>query len=172
MENTLSRLEADENILELDTSEMEGKYLTFWTDKQLYGIPISNVVQIVQFQEITQIPESLEYMLGIINLRGSIIPVIDVRKRFGKEEQEYTERSCIIVTNIRSHSIGFIVDGVNEVTDIDDKDISEPPSVSKATHNAFITGIGKKQKTVTLLLDMNKLLNDEEVVYLTEQAVN
>lgn len=152
-----------EDILNIDTSELEGKYLTFWTDEQLYGIPIADVVQIVQFQEITSIPESLDYMKGIINLRGSIIPVVDVRIRFGKEPITYTERTCIIVTSLRDLLIGFIVDGVNEVTDIDPANISEPPSVSRAAQNVFLTGIGKTPKGVTLLLDINKLLNEDDM---------
>lgn len=151
-----------------DTSELDGKYLTFWTDEQLYGIPISNVVQIVQFQDITSIPESANYMVGIINLRGSIIPVIDVRIRFGKDAKPYTERTCIIVTNISSLIIGFIVDGVDEVTDIADEEISPPPSISRSAVSQFLTGIGKTQKKITLLLDVDKLLNQDELSSLAE----
>lgn len=156
------------NLVSADHSELDGKYLTFFTDGQLYGIPISHVVQIVQFQEITSIPESLPYMVGIINLRGSIIPVIDVRIRFGKETIEYKERTCIIVTSIRGLSIGFIVDGVNEVTDIDKSSISDPPSVSRASNNIFLTGIGKTPKGVTLLLNIDRLLNEEDISALAE----
>ncbi len=158
----------ENSIFELDGQyKTDGKYLTFWTDGQLYGIPIASVQQIVQFQEITKIPESLHYIMGIINLRGLIIPVVDMRVRFGKGENEYTERTCIIVTNIRDLTIGFIVEGVDEVTDIDEEDISEPPSVSQSGDNGFLAGIGKKNRRVTLLLDLNKLISGEDAAIIS-----
>lgn len=164
--STVDTLSVLESVV--DTSELDGKYLTFWTDGQLYGIPIINVVQIVQMQEITSIPESPSYMVGIINLRGSIVPVIDVRLRFGKTSEAYSERTCIIVANIGQLTIGFIVDGVDEVTDIADEEISPPPSISHSAVNTFLTGIGKTQKKVTLLLDVEKLLSGDEIALLSE----
>ncbi len=145
----------------------DGKYLTFWTDEQLYGIPIACVQQIVKFQEVTKIPETPHYVKGVINLRGLIIPIVDMRIRLGKEDSEYTERTCIIVTSMRDLAIGFIVEGVDEVTDIGDDDISEPPAVSQSGNNGFLAGIGKKNKRVTLLLDLNKLISDEDVANIT-----
>lgn len=146
---------------DVDLTEVEGKYLTFWTDSQLYGIPIAEVVQIVQYQQIVPVPEAPYYMVGIINLRGSIIPVTDVRIRFGKETKEYTERSCIIVTSIQNSTVGFIVDGVNEVTDIEPEYISETPAAARDYRNEYLTGIGKKGGRVTLLLDVSRLLSEE-----------
>lgn len=141
---------------------MKGQFLTFWTDEQLFGIPIVDVVQIVGIQDITQIPEFPPYAKGIIKLREDIIPVIDVRLRFGKMEVAYNERTCIIVTNIKGLLVGFIVDSVDEVTGIDDEDISAPPKVSSADRtNAYLTGIGKKEGKVILLLDTQKILNDD-----------
>ena len=148
---------------EMDTDEMKGKYLTFWTDKQLFGVPISDVVQIIGIQEITPIPDSPTYSKGVINLRGSIIPVIDVRLRFGKSEENYNERTCIIVTKIEENYIGFIVDAVDEVTTISDEDISSPPKISKDRTNAYLTGIGKVESKVVLLLDTSKILNQNEI---------
>ena len=148
---------------EVDTDEMKGKYLTFWTDKQLFGVPISDVVQIIGIQEITPIPDSPSYAKGIINLRGSIIPVIDVRVRFGKLETKYSERTCIIVTKIEENFIGFIVDSVDEVTTISDDNISPPPRISKDRTNAYLTGIGKVQSKVVLLLDTSRILNETEI---------
>lgn len=145
-------------------SEMQGKYLTFWTDNQLYGVPIADVVQIIGIQEVTTIPEFPEYAKGIINLRGAIIPVVDVRLRFHKEEIPYNERTCIIVTNINEVNIGFIVDAVDEVADISDDQISPPPKVSSeaTVNNAYLTGIGKMENRVVLILDTNKILTDNE----------
>lgn len=146
-------------------SEMQGKYLTFWTDNQLYGVPICDVVQIVGIQEITQIPEFPAYAKGIIKLRESIIPVVDVRLRFHKEEVPYDERTCIIVTNINELNVGFIVDAVDEVADISDEQISPPPKVSNevSINNAYLTGIGKVSTGVVLLLDTNKILNEGDI---------
>ncbi len=151
-----------------DTDEMKGKYLTFWTDSQLFGVPIADVVQIIGIQEITPIPDSPSYAKGVINLRGSIIPVIDVRLRFGKTETGYGERTCIIVTNIEENYIGFIVDSVDEVTTISDDNISPPPRVSKDRTNTYLTGIGKVQNKVVLLLDTGKILNESEIDVVNE----
>lgn len=145
------------------SSEMKGKFLTFYTDSQLFGVPISDVVQIVGVQEITQIPEFPDYARGIINLRGTIIPVIDVRIRFGKEVLAYNERTCIIVTTIKEQSIGFIVDSVDAVTDIGDEFISSPPKVSADNTNLYVTGIARHEGKVVLLLDTARLLSDDEL---------
>lgn len=152
-----------------DTSEMDGKYLTFWTDQQLFGVPIADVVQIVGVQEITVVPEFPSYAKGIINLRGSIIPIIDVRLRFGKEEIGYNERTCIIVTNIRGTLIGFIVDGVDEVTTIDDEEIAPPPRLQMGG-SEYLTGIGKHGGKVILLLDTRRILSDEQFDAVTQVA--
>ena len=146
-----------------EIDEMKGKYLTFWTDRQLFGVPISDVVQIIGIQEITPIPDSPAYAKGVINLRGSIIPVIDVRIRFSKPEEKYNERTCIIVTKIDESFIGFIVDSVDEVTTISDENISPAPRVSKDRTNAYLNGIGKVENKVVLLLDTSRILNDEEI---------
>ncbi len=145
------------------TSEMENKYLTFWTDGQLYGVPIADVVQIIGIQEITAIPEFPSYAKGIINLRGSITPVIDVRLRFNKEEIPYNERTCIIVTKIRELLAGFIVDSVDEVTVIEEENISQPPRVGNDLDSHYVVGIGKLENRVILLLDSGLLLNDRDM---------
>lgn len=151
-------------------TEMEGKFLTFWTDSQLFGVPISDVVQIVGMQDITQIPEFPDYAKGIINLRGSIIPVIDVRLRFRKAEAAYNERTCIIVTDIGGNNIGFIVDEVDEVTEISDDMVSPPPKMAGAVSDSYLTGIGKQETRVVLLLDTARLLSEETVLLLSGGA--
>lgn len=153
-----------------ELSEMDGKYLTFFTESQLFGVPIADVVQIVGMQEITKIPEFPNYAKGIINLRGSIIPVIDVRLRFNKEEKEYDERTCIIVTQIHDLAIGFIVDAVDAVTDIDDNNISPPPKVSgNDITNAYLIGIAKHEGKVVLLMDTEKILSNDVMETITIQ---
>lgn len=153
-----------------DASEMEGKYLTFWTDKQLFGVPIAYVVQIVGMQDITQIPEFPYYAKGIINLRGAIIPVIDIRLRIGREEAEYNERTCIIVTNISDRSVGFIVDEVDEVTDISDEQIEPPPSLEGGV-STYITGIGKLANKVVLLMNTQRILGQDDFQMLTDSDI-
>ncbi|MEG0778286.1 MAG: chemotaxis protein CheW [Oscillospiraceae bacterium] len=159
----------DEIELEqLDTSEMDGKYLTFWTDGQLFGVPIAHVVQIVGMQKITEVPEFPYFAKGIINFRGTIIPVLDVRLRLGKQETEYNERTCIIVTDISSSIVGFIVDEVDAVMPIDDSLISPPPQVSGGSEG-FVTGVGKLEGRVVLLMDTRTLVGAEELEMLTSE---
>lgn len=153
-------------IEETDTSEMEGKYLTFWTDNQLFGVPIAHVVQIVGMQTVTEIPEYPSYAKGVINLRGAIIPLIDVRLRIGKPETAYNERTCIIVTDINDHDVGFIVDGVDAVIYIDNSLIEPPPQFSGGA-DGYITGIGKLDNRVVLLMDTRKIVGAEDLILFT-----
>lgn len=146
------------------STEMQGKYLTFWTDRQLFGIAIADVVQIVGIQNITSVPGFPDYVKGIINLRGSIIPVMDMRLRFHKLEAKYNERTCIIVTNIQQHLFGFIVDDVDEVTRVDDENISMPPKVSNGETCDYLKGIAKQENKVVLLLDTDRILNYDSVL--------
>lgn len=141
-------------------NEISEKFLTFWTDNQLFGISIADVVQIVGVQEITQVPEFPEYAKGIINLRGHIIPVLDMRLRLHKEEVPYNERTCIIVINIKENLLGLIVDAVDEVTKIQSQDISNPPKMSRDVTNTYLQGIAKLENKVVLLLDTEKILNN------------
>ncbi|MEG0617641.1 MAG: chemotaxis protein CheW [Oscillospiraceae bacterium] len=150
----------------IGTREIDGKYLTFWTDNQLFGISIANVVQIVGMQKITEVPEYPDYAKGIINLRGAIIPLIDARLRLGKEEIDYNERTCVIVTDISNSSIGFIVDEVDAVMIIDDDLISPPPKLAGASEG-YITGIGKLENKVVLIIDTQKLIGMDELNVLT-----
>lgn len=159
-----------------DSDDMKGKYLTFWSDTQFFGVPIADVVQIVGLQKITEIPDYPPYAKGVIDLRGSIIPLIDMRLRLGRAEQAYTDRTCIIVTNIRNRDFGFIVDAVDAVTNIDDEWISEPPHMGgDATTNRYLTGVGRLQKDgetekIVLLINTAKVLGEEEFNALADAA--
>ncbi len=151
-----------EDIFEEDTQR--GRYLTFILGNETYGLEIKYVTEIIGIQAITELPELSEYVKGIINLRGKIIPVMDVRLRFKKESREYNDRTCIVVINISDTSVGLIVDSVSEVLSIDDQNIVEPPKMNKAFQNKFIKNIGKKGNEVKLLLDCEKLLSEDEVL--------
>lgn len=155
---------------ELEEDTQKGKYLTFPLGKEVYGIEIRHVTEIIGIQPITEVPEMPAYVKGIINLRGKIIPVMDVRLRFKKEPKDYNDRTCVIVVDIQNTSIGLIVDGVSEVTNIPDEEIVPPPQLNSEIQNRFISGIGKVGNDVKLLLDCEKLLSDDEVAVLSELA--
>jgi len=152
-----------DEIIETAEDTQKGKFLTFSIGKEAYGFEIKHVTEIIGIQEITEVPELPIYVKGIINLRGKIIPVMDVRLRFKKEPREYNDRTCIIVIDIRDISIGLIVDHVAEVVVIDPENIVPPPTIKTGFHNRYIKGIGKVGSEVKLLLDCDKLLNDEEI---------
>ncbi len=146
-----------------EISEMTGRYLTFLVEDQSFGVPISEVVQIVGVQEITKVPHFPPYAKGVINLRGLIIPIVDIRLRFDKPEIPYTERTCIIVTNIRDRHIGLAVDNVDDVLSIGDEAISPPPKLSDEVSDNFISGVGRNGSQVILLLDTSKILKKSEL---------
>ncbi|MBU3199062.1 chemotaxis protein CheW [Clostridium estertheticum] len=152
-----------EEIMETAEDTQRGKFLTFSVGKESYGIEIKFVTEIIGMQEITEVPELPDYVKGIINLRGKIIPVIDVRLRFRKEPKDYNDRTCIVVINIKETTVGLIVDNVAEVINIDDSNIVPPPQMKTGFHNRYVRGIGKVGNEVKLLLDCDKLLKDEEL---------
>lgn len=141
----------------------KGKFLTFAVGKEDYGIEIKNVIEIIGIQEITGVPELPSHIKGIINLRGKIIPVMDVRLKFKKEPMEYNDRTCIIVIEMMNLSIGLIVDNVAEVLAINDENIVPPPDAKTGFHNRYVSGIGKVDNSVKLILDCDKLLSEDEV---------
>ncbi len=147
----------DEN-LELEEDTTKDKYLTFEIDNEEYGIDISHVIEIITVSAITWVPETPDFLKGVINLRGSIIPVIDARLRFKKPEKEYDSLTCIIVIEYENYKVGVIVDTVNEVMHIPEESISIPPSAKLKYQNKFIKSIGKIGKEVQLLLDVDKFL--------------
>ncbi|MCX7921992.1 MAG: chemotaxis protein CheW [Clostridia bacterium] len=148
-------------LLEQEEDTQKGKFLTFTLGNESYGIEIKYVTEIIGIQPITEVPELYDYIRGIINLRGKIIPVMDVRLRFKKPFREYNDRTCVIVIDIKDISIGLIVDSVSEVLSIPDTEIVPPPDISKGG-NKYIKGIGKVGGEVKLVLDCDRLLNDEE----------
>lgn len=151
----------NENV-DMDEDTQKGKYLTFVLDSESYGIGINNVTEIIGIQPITLVPELPSYIKGIINLRGKIIPVMDVRLRFKKNFREYNDRTCIVVVDINELSIGLIVDSVSEVVIIQDENIVPPPNLNKVS-NKYISGIGKIDNEVKLILDCDKLINYDDM---------
>ncbi len=151
---------------EITTTQLQlTKFVTFKSGNETYGLKIDYVNEIIGYQDITEIPESEDYIKGLINLRGKIIPVIDVRIRFKQEPFEYTDRTCIIVINYKEHTVGLIVEKIAEVVELSDENILPSPSIGKAdrSNNKYVYAIGKLGDEVKLLLDPDKLLNDTEL---------
>ena len=154
--------------MEHDTQK--DKYVTFKSGNEYFGLKIEYVNEIIVFQEITEIPESEDYIKGLINLRGKIIPVIDVRIRFKQEPFEYNDRTCIIVINFRDTVVGLIVEKIAEVVEIQEENILPSPTIGKAdkSQNKNVYAIGKVGDAVKLLLDPDRLLNDEDLAVINQ----
>ena len=159
---------AREDIEETAEDTQKGRFLIFSVGKEDYGIEIRFVTEIIGIQDITEVPELPNYVKGIINLRGKIIPVMDVRLRFKREPKEYNDRTCIIIIDIKDISVGLIVDKVCEVLTIEEENVVPPPDIKAGFHNRYVKGIGKVGSEVKLLLDCDKLLNDDEITGMAE----
>lgn len=149
-----------EQLAEIREDYVTDRYLTFFLGEQLFGVPISDVVQIIGMQPITPIPEFPGYAKGFINLRGRVLPVIDLSERFGRESTRYGERTCIIVLDVASCQVGFIVDAVSEVSEMKDGQIQQPPRLGHATDEDYVVGIGRHENGITLLLDPARVLGE------------
>ena len=146
------------------------KYLTFRLADEECAIEIKFVVEIIGIQRITEVPDSEPYVRGVINLRGRIIPVIDVRLRFGLPERPYDERTCIIIVEYEQMMVGLIVDEVSEVMDIPDEQVSDPPKTFKGNKGRYIQGLGRVGEEVKMILEIWTLLSDEQIEPLAEVA--
>ena len=153
-----------------NTLAREGKYLTFALGSEEYGLEILKVREIIGYMEITAVPQTPHEVKGVINLRGQVIPVVDLRAKFGMETTDVTEQTCIIVVEIaqgqRTFNTGMVVDRVQEVLDIAGQDIEEAPQFGATVETDFILGMGKIGDSVKILLDIDRVLagdNLEEV---------
>jgi purine-binding chemotaxis protein CheW len=163
----------DEELLEdvEDEDLQANKYLLFKLGSEVYGINIMTVTDIIELQKITEVPDMPEYIRGVINLRGQVIPVMDLRLRFKMEGREYDDRTCIVIVNINDQPIGFVVDTVSEVIDIPEKDIDPAPDFkSGAERDKYIAGLGKVDKEVKILLDAKQIVAQEELNSIKEAA--
>lgn len=155
-------------------TKQAGKYLTFKLEREEYAIPITKVKEIIGMISITAVPQSQEYIKGVINLRGSVIPVIDLRLRFDMEAADYTERTCIVIVEILKDTgltfIGLVVDTVSEVIFIEDDQIDNSINLGGHLQNSFITGMAKTNHSVKILLDIGRMVNGEDILELREAA--
>lgn len=143
-----------------DEDTLLGKFLTFHLAKEDYGIEIRHVTEIIGIQKITEVPDMPDYVRGVINLRGKVIPVMDVRARFHMPARAYDERTCIVVVNIDDNSVGLVVDQVSEVADIAQEQIEPPPSSGQGNARHFIQGMGKIGDEVKILLNVQQIIDD------------
>lgn len=143
------------------------KFLTFDLGEESYAIPILNIKEIIGMMDITRVPRLPNFIKGVLNLRGKIIPVIDLRLKFGLDSRDYDDRTSIIVVELMTTDVvltsGIVVDKVNEVLDIDTSEIEPPPKYGADVDQAFLTGIGKVKDSVIMLLDVAKILSTDEI---------
>lgn len=159
--------ELEQNLVIEDNEENapQGQYLIFSIDQESFGIDINDVLEIISMELITVVPDLPDFIKGVINLRGSVVPVMDVRVRFQKGPKAYNDRTCIIVVKIENTFMGLVVDEVLEVMNIEEQEIMQPPKGGKEKENItnrYIWGFVKKGEDVRLLIDGKKLLEKEE----------
>jgi len=154
--------------------EKEGKYLTFTLGDEEYGIGILKIKEIIGMMPFTSVPQTPNFVKGVINLRGKVIPVIDLRLRFGMESIDYTDRTCIIVVEVEGEAgkimIGIVVDTVSEVLNIKAEDIEETPAFGTKLNTDYIMGMAKIGGGVKILLDIDKVLKSEEIKLLEKSV--
>ena len=155
-------------------SDKEGKYLTFSLGKEEYGIGLLKIKEIIGMMPITSVPQTPGYVKGVFNLRGKVIPVVDLRLKFGMDAIDYTERTCTIVVEIETQAgtvvIGIVVDSVSEVLNIKGENIEETPAFGAKLDTDYILGMAKMEGGVKILLDIDKVLYSEELALLKEAA--
>ena len=146
-----------------DENTQKDMFFTFQVGKEEYGISISYVNEVIGLQKITKVPDMPDFIKGVINLRGKVIPVMDVRHRFQMEAIPYNDRTCVVVIDLQDNPIGLVVDAVSDVVDIPADKIDPPPQLQASNSKKFIKGMGKINDEIKILLDIDKLLYDEEV---------
>jgi purine-binding chemotaxis protein CheW len=154
-----------------DMSSVEGKFLTFVLCGEEYGLEILKVREINGLMDITSVPQMPDYMKGVINLRGKVIPVVDLRLKFGLSGTDYTKETCIIVVVVQNTLVGIVVDTVSEVLDVGAEAIEPAPHMDKRVGTDFILGMAKIKGQVKILLDIDKVLGTEELEAAEQAAV-
>jgi purine-binding chemotaxis protein CheW len=168
--------EVDEKIAQAvkAMADKEGKYLTFTLAEEDYGIGILKIKEIIGMLPITSVPQTPDFVKGVINLRGKVIPVMDLRLRFGMMSMDYTERTCIIVVEIAGQTgtilVGTVVDAVSEVLNIKGDDIEKTPTFGTKLNTDYILGMAKMEGGVKILLDIDQVLSSDELSMLSEAA--
>ena len=158
-------LDSPRNETAETAEDLGGKYLTFLLDNEEYGIEILKVREIINIMDITCVPQTPDFVEGVINLRGKVIPVVDLRTKFGLQRTEYNDQTCVIVVDV-GMMMGIIVDTVQEVHDIPGDDIEPPPQLGSTVDTRFILGMGKVEGNIKILLNINEVLTRDDLVEL------
>ena len=148
------------------------QYLTFMLGTEVFAIGILHIKEIIEYGKLTTVPMMPDFIRGVINLRGAVVPVIDLSRRFGGVRSQISRRSCIIILELHSdegqHVIGVVVDAVNEVLDIQDAEIEAAPAFGTSVRSDFIAGMGRIQESFVIILDVNNVLSGKDLNLLTE----
>ena len=147
---------------------MKNRYLSFFVKDEQYGIEISHIKEIIAMMKITHVPRTPDFVEGVINLRGSIIPIVDIRGKFGIEKKEHDMNTAIIINEVADVNIGFVVDRVEDVLTIDDKDLSEPPKFGSHIDTSFILSVAEIGSDVLMILDLEKIFEEDELTRIGE----
>ena len=169
-EQQFRRDESDDDLYDDDEDTQKDKYLTFHLAGEDYGIDIAFVTEIIGIQKITEVPDMPMFIKGVINLRGKVIPVMDVRLRFKMEERAYDERTCIVVVDINGTAVGLVVDEVREVANIPESQVEPPPETGRGKFSHYLKGLGKVGDDVKILLNAEKILYEEELEQIEQQV--
>lgn len=165
-----SLVKASHQEVDFETEEDESQYLTFLLGGEMYAVSILNIKEIIGYGQPTQVPMMPSYVRGIINLRGRVVPVIDLLPRFGRESSEVGKRTCVVIIDVEvedeRQDIGIVVDAVSEVLHIPDTDIEPPPAFGAKIRADFIAGMGKINNKFVVLLNVEKVLSIEELAQL------
>jgi len=158
-----------------DQNNSVSQYLTFEQNEDVYGINIRCIKEVLEIRDITKLPRSMEFMRGVINLRGQVVPVIDLKLKFGLEKTNFTVDTCIIILEVAqqdggSSLFGALADSVREVIDLDDTTVTAPPKVGASVDSAFIYGIGKVDEEFIVILDALKLCSHDDIKLISEVA--
>ncbi len=154
------------------TKSHEGKYLTFVLGTEEYGIEILKVREIIGMMNITNVPRTPDYLKGVINLRGRVIPVIDLRLKFAMSELKHTQETCTIVVEVNGRLIGIIVDTVSEVVNIGGENVEDTPAFGQGIDTDFIIGLGKVHEKIIILIDIEQVMSSEELEMVDQMAEN
>lgn len=150
-----------ENNTNIQADDLSGKFLTFYIEDTVYGIELLHVIEIISVPPITQLPSVPDYIKGITNLRGKIVPVIDVRLKFHLPERAYDEKTCIIVVVIDDMNVGLIVDSVSEVSTVSGDQMAQPPQLSGSDDNRYLQSVTQDGGRVILNLDCEKFFSSD-----------
>jgi purine-binding chemotaxis protein CheW len=165
--NTKKTVTAEEQV-----QDEEGQYLTFTLGKEMFAIGILNIKEILEYGNLTEVPMMPEFIRGVINLRGAVVPVVDLSARFGGKPSEETKRTCIVIIEVHAEEerqdIGIVVDAVSEVLEIPDSEIEPAPAFGAKIRADFIQGMGKVKGKFVIILDVDKVLSVDELAMVSE----